>query len=408
MCRGVGHRPYGEHVTDPGDGAHEHDEDAVEIDDESDSARSARFAIGEILRTGGAVPALKGVENLLAGIDLQRNQAVFQALRGLGASTKLNIVDLLPKTTVQVPAIPKSALSSLTRQSDTRNSLIRALILGTSTDTSRLFTQLAPGLTPITKLEIPTSVYKHLYGESFSGIAKHLARTSRLLEGINWDDFGSTWYPPNWDSGRSASQYTDFVELASSECLPLTWAPNQALTYALLEAPDAVARETLLLDNGTQILADCHEVLADLEDNQFLVESLTEALAAYSDGHHRSAHANAASVIDTALRQIFPDAKPFGFYSHVRKRLHRGNDILDTKMRAIRVVPVSVALQGMLENFHPRAGEPIPTLPNRHASAHAMHPNQYTPTNALKILMLASAVLAEMEYGGWQRALEAA
>lgn len=360
-----------------------------DVDEEPDArgaSSGSQPTVGQMLAIASSGGAPKGIHASFAEIGRQHNSAILHAFRGTTAASKLSMGVRVPASALTLPTIPIANLSRFAAQQ------------------GRAYSSLAK----LPKFEPAGSAYKDLYGESFAGIAKNLTATTKLFRGIDWQEIRSTWYPPNWDSARNASQYVDFTELAKVECLPLTWAPNRELTYALLDARDAADRTAILLGNAERIITDCLDVLDDLDDSQFLVECLCEALAAYRDGHHRSAQANAASVIDTALREIFPDASPFKFYAQVRKRLHKGDDILDTKMRAIRVVPVSVALLSMLETFHPTTGASVPTRPNRHAAAHAVHPDQYTPSNALKFLLLATAVLAETEFGGWSRALEAA
>lgn len=48
----------------------------------------------------------------------------------------------------------------------------------------------------------------------------------------------------------------------------------------------------------------------------------------------------------------------------------------------------------------------MPTIPNRHAAAHAVTTEQYTHANALKFMMLATTMLAEVEHGGWAQLLK--
>lgn len=84
----------------------------------------------------------------------------------------------------------------------------------------------------------------------------------------------------------------------------------------------------------------------------------------------------------------------------MKKLLHSGKDWRSLAIRSARLLPTSVALRGLLEDCWTDRGEPIPTRPNRHASAHAVHPDQYNEVNAIKFLMLTTAMLAEMENDG--------
>ena len=64
-----------------------------------------------------------------------------------------------------------------------------------------------------------------------------------------------------------------------------------------------------------------------------------------------------------------------------------------------------MALLNVLEEFWEHKGHSVPVTPNRHAAAHAVTPGQYNHANSLKFTMLATAILAEVENGGWARLL---
>jgi len=203
-------------------------------------------------------------------------------------------------------------------------------------------------------------------------------------------------YPTDWKSRA----------LAENETLPLTWVPNTELTYLLAEAWTADERAELLIEHSSVIVADCHAVLADFDNETHLVTGLRTALDAYEAGFHDPAQSYAASILDTALREALTAPKRWS-YPNVKKLLHTGKDWRSVAMRSARLLPTSVALRGLLEDFWTERGDPIPTRPNRHASAHAVHPDQYNQVNAIKFLMLTTAMLAEMEYDGWARILAA-
>ena len=58
---------------------------------------------------------------------------------------------------------------------------------------------------------------------------------------------------------------------------------------------------------------------------------------------------------------------------------HRsGEDWETTELRSARVLPTSVALLSLLKDFWSDRGDSVPTMPNWHAAAHAVHPEQTT------------------------------
>lgn len=255
--------------------------------------------------------------------------------------------------------------------------------------------------------QLPESALKNLYGDEFSGIASKLARFQKVFEDVDWESLTTDWFPPNWDSERGVQQYETFIKLAAEEGLPMTWVPNTELTYLLAEAEYTAARNLLLIEHSMTLVEDCRTVLAELEDQTYLVSQLVKSLDAYAAGFHEQAQSHVASIIDTALREVFVVEKRWT-YPTVKKLLHNGEDWRRIKMRSARVLPTSVALLSLLKDFWTDRGDAVPTMPNRHAAAHAVHADQYHEVNALKFLMLATAMLAEVEYGGWNRILSSA
>ena len=232
----------------------------------------------------------------------------------------------------------------------------------------------------------------------FQGVFQDI---SRAIQSIDWDTINSRWFCPNWDPERGLNQYEAFLSLAIEEALPLTWVPNRELTYALLEA-EPEQRKPLLVDSSAAILHDCEQQLAEIERLPYLAESCQEVIAAYRAGVHRSAQALAASIFDTLLRQVVPPVK-YRYYSIVKKAMPTPDTWDSLNMRQVRAVPTAFAVTSLLEPFD--GHDNVPTLLNRHATAHAVHADQYSSANALKALMLVVAMLCEHEYRGWEALL---
>lgn len=264
---------------------------------------------------------------------------------------------------------------------------------------------LAKSALPKMNFALPNAAFAKMYGREWAPIATKLANIQGLFDGIDFDKMFAGWFPPNWDRDRGVEQYYDFINLAETEMLPLTWVPNQELTYLLAYAETTEERADLLVKHSSGIVADCRAVLDDFDSDTHLVGGLREALNAYEAGFHHPAQAFASNVLDTALREAFTPKR--WTYPNVKRLLHTGKDWRSLARRSARLLPTSVALRGLLEDFWTDRGDPVPTRPNRHACAHAVHPNQYNQINAIKFLMLSTAMLAEMEYDGWARILAA-
>lgn len=254
---------------------------------------------------------------------------------------------------------------------------------------------------------LPPSALRNVYGPEFDRIAGKLFDFQKLFKDVDWEALKTGWYPPNWDPDRGIEQFATFIELARQEGLPMAWVPNTELTYLLLEAEDADARSQTLVEHGSRVIADCRGVLAEFEEQTFLVGQLGRALDACEAGFHESAQSHAASIIDTTIREVFtaPLSKRWSYKFTVKTRLHDGEQWDHVSLRMFRMVPTSVALLNVLKEFWTEKGDSVPTMPNRHAAAHAVTREQYCQANAIKFLMLATAILAEVEYGGWTRLL---
>jgi len=257
-------------------------------------------------------------------------------------------------------------------------------------------------------VDIPQSALRNIYGPEFDRIAGKLLDFQKLFKNVDWEALRTGWCPPNWDPDRGIEQFATFIELAREEALPLAWVPNTDLTYLLLEADDDAARTELLIEHQAAILADCRTLLAELEEQSFLVTQLGRTIDACVAGFHESAQAHAASIIDTALRALFaPSGKNNWSYKRtVKPLLHTGEGWESVPLRTFRMLPTSVALLSVLKEFWTEKGDPVPTIPNRHAAAHAVTTEQYTHANALKFMMLATTILAEVEHGGWAQLLK--
>jgi len=198
--------------------------------------------------------------------------------------------------------------------------------------------------------------------------------------------------PPNWDAtdlGMKALLRRG--ELIQSEGLPLVWVPRAQLVTSLETELSPEDRLRHLHNNAARILADCHESLADVKEPRvhFLAESIEEAVTSAELGNSRAAQALATAALDTGYTRLLNLTS-----SDARRRFIR--DLRSETLGWIRFSLAMAPLPVALKNFK-RGGVP-PERYNRHATFHAVTPEQYSETNALLACMLATSCIREWDH----------
>lgn len=114
-------------------------------------------------------------------------------------------------------------------------------------------------------------------------------------------DIPTDWYPSNWGE---VPDIGSVVGITLDEGVPLVWVPRAAIVAELVAAPDADARDRLLVSLLNEIAEDCTAVLGEITAPELrpLGEVAVDAVAALRCGHRPSAHALAGNVFDTLLR----------------------------------------------------------------------------------------------------------
>ncbi|MFD7407754.1 hypothetical protein ACFV7R_35000 [Streptomyces sp. NPDC059866] len=225
----------------------------------------------------------------------------------------------------------------------------------------------------------------------FRGLADTVAKAQRVLERV---------VPSNW-LGESLDY--DAMPPILEGGTPLAWVPSAPIIRQLLAAPDAQARAQALEENTEEIVASCREALSAVsqpglrQQAAMLEDCLTMVEASTLGG----AQALAASVWDTVYRGVWraePALKTAGFfkYKDVAKKLPK-IDLDDSTLLQFRQACVFAPFVKACEDFHD--SHPVPTVFNRHATAHAAGSTQYSRANALTALMLAVSLLRELEQG---------
>jgi len=199
--------------------------------------------------------------------------------------------------------------------------------------------------------------------------------------------------PPNWHDLDESVDAGDLLDL-SEDGIPTAWVPRASVLMALVGADEA-DRSAVFDTHREEVLDDCTAVLSEITSAELAdqVILLAEALAVAEMGHLAAAQSLAASIFDTTLRHTFEPKRMRGYYETVKNEIRDRHD--NASMSELRWGIVHVPVLVVLNMFDPAKGDPVPSVFNRHASAHAAGSIQYTPTNAVVALALATSLLRE-------------
>ena len=208
------------------------------------------------------------------------------------------------------------------------------------------------------------------------------------------------WLPLNWRDKPELD--LDMALQVINEGVPLIWVPRASIVSDLLRVRNSEMRSRILVNRHSAISGNCLTVLGEVSDPELtvLAEAAVEAAQALADAHFRSAQALASNILDTWMR----DAVRRGVfnltgrvrYKEVRRQIQplSNNTSLEFFREICVLVPVAVALEEYLPP------NPPPRIFNRHATAHSVGQQQYTPANAVVSVMLISSLLREAEESG--------
>jgi DNA-binding ferritin-like protein (Dps family) len=230
--------------------------------------------------------------------------------------------------------------------------------------------------------------------EQLRGVMRAWVRSPQwqtMLE--SWKHVAEQVLPTNWQ-GHAVD--LDRVWDVAAEGIALVWVPRGELVQELLGLPDAAARWEMLAERGADIAADCDEVLAQV-DNDHLSEyrqRLTEALAAYRDGHAAPAQALAAVVFTSLLQHAYGHRKLQKVATSHWRSSERGATSI-RRFKAALLIEAAVPSVTSIGDLVP--GEQWPDRFNRHLTLHQVSKRQYTEAHAVSALMLATGLLAEVQ-----------
>lgn len=237
------------------------------------------------------------------------------------------------------------------------------------------------------------------YSEAFRnfGMSALLELADALPE---YRRFGE-WLPRNWRD-KPHLDLGAALEVIN-EGIPLIWVPNAGTVSDLLYSKNPNARSRILADRHAGIGDLCLTALGEVQDPELapLAEFAGEAAEALVDSRFSSAQALASNVLDTWIRDaaergVFGDSGRWSGYREVKTQIRPLAN--DTPLEWFREICVLVPLAVALSDYMP--GDPTPSIFNRHATAHRVGQEQYTPANSVISVMLITSVLREAEESG--------
>lgn len=203
------------------------------------------------------------------------------------------------------------------------------------------------------------------------------------------DELRQELYPPNC-RGVEGLDIAALEVILLDEGIPLAAVPRPTTVQDLVDALDASQRRTILGRRWRSITTDCTRVLegctdASLGPDLRFARKIIDALRA---GHPEAAQALAANLLDSLLRKHFDHSARVAITANksAGPRL-----VLDDYV--VRVACTIAPVWAAYAQFYTDKGDPIPRTFARHASAHAVSATQYTRTNAVIGVMLATSVL---------------
>lgn len=196
-------------------------------------------------------------------------------------------------------------------------------------------------------------------------------------------------YPPNLREIEDL-RWEEVEVVVIGDGIGLFATPRTSIAEALVRAETAAKRREILGRRWKAISEDCRTMVeaCRTEAVSSYVASAVAAMDALDSGHSKAAQALTASLIDTMLTAYFgEDRKNF---TPDRKGKRTTDAFYEVSFREfIAVAPMWQAYQ----QFRVEDGDRVPTTFNRHATAHTVHPQQFTRRNAVQALMFASGLI---------------
>ena len=230
-----------------------------------------------------------------------------------------------------------------------------------------------------------TSLTPTLFSEPVARLIEQRAQADEAIA-----DVLDSWIravPANWPADR----LDDGLRFVAETRWPIVWVPRLQVVTQLLDAPEP-DRISTLVANGADVLADCEAAIDDITVERYedVLPFAHSAIAAFRDGHAAPAQALVAALLTTIVQHHLGFAR----LSDAKTSLTVDPDNADFDV--MRIALIAGCVPDTLASFRESQGDEVPREFNRHASLHRVCVEQYTEENALIGLMLASALLREL------------
>lgn len=197
--------------------------------------------------------------------------------------------------------------------------------------------------------------------------------------------------PPNW-LGLETDEMDAALTVMRETGFCLVWAPRQEIVKEIVQAEPA-DRATVVLDRRNDILDDLKAVLDGVSDARLALarEVAEEAIAVACDGRFKTAQAASGVVFTDVIHANL------GMKTRKAVKLFEEKDPDDAFIREFRLRAIFVTAARALDKYYPVPNKPPRREFNRHSTLHRITPEQYTELNAIAGLMLAVALLREIQ-----------
>ena len=198
--------------------------------------------------------------------------------------------------------------------------------------------------------------------------------------------------PSNW-KGFEPHEVIATIERVRVAGFVLVWIPRAEIVRDVLAA-DEGETAAVLLARRDDVLDDAVACLSEIEhpDLVLIRDGIEEAIRALRGGLPRAAQALASVAFTSEIHEFFEMGTKAS-----RKRMIE-SDPEDAPLGQLRLLTIFVAGAKALDEFRPDRALPVRSDFNRHNSAHRLTREQWTEANALSAIMLATALLREMQY----------
>lgn len=234
---------------------------------------------------------------------------------------------------------------------------------------------------PKLSVQLPKAVdFTAQYGPVLAEIARHFRDAWRRAMPPNWVDLDS-------------SEVMAVVDRVRVTGFTLAWIPRVEIVREVLAAePEDTG--AVLMARLADVLDDAEACIAEASAQDLLLirTAVEKSISALRDGHDWAAQALAASAFCSESHEWFRMGT-----KAIRKRM-ADEDPKDAGIDELRLRTIFLAGSRAFEEFRPDTGRPVRRQFNRHNTAHRITPEQWNEQNALCAVILAAALLREMEY----------